>query len=191
MHDLEPYFNWRHLYTAETDRKSPFFGKVYSEFEFSETIYNFYIHPQWDSFGSNTLYLKVIMADYIHQYAVIELIGEWNDAIGNDIMFLKRDLIDLLIAEGIYKFILIGENVLNFHYSDNSYYEEWFEDIIEEGGWVVGMNFREHVIEEMIQGQLHHFIHLGNKYIEVNWRTLQPHHLMQLIEDRLLKLLPG
>ncbi len=29
------------------------------------------------------------MADYQEQYMIIELIGEWNDAIENDIMSLK------------------------------------------------------------------------------------------------------
>ncbi len=36
------------------------------------------------------MYLKVLMADYDEHYAIIELIGEWNDAIENDIMELKR-----------------------------------------------------------------------------------------------------
>jgi len=43
-------------------------------------------------------------------------------------MHLKRNVIDVLVGERINKFILIGENVLNFHGSDDSYYEEWFED---------------------------------------------------------------
>jgi hypothetical protein len=37
MHDIEPYYNWRYLYTAETDERSPFYGREYSEFEFSKT----------------------------------------------------------------------------------------------------------------------------------------------------------
>ena len=41
-------------------------------------------------------------------------------------MFLKRNIIDELVGEGIDKFIMIGENVLNYHASDDSYYEEWF-----------------------------------------------------------------
>jgi len=31
-------------------------------------------------FGSRTLYLKVLLADYDEHYVVIELFGEWNDA---------------------------------------------------------------------------------------------------------------
>jgi hypothetical protein len=41
MHEIEPYFNWRHLYTAEEDENSPFFGREYSEFEYSNTVYNY------------------------------------------------------------------------------------------------------------------------------------------------------
>ena len=61
-------------------------------------------------------------------------------------MLLKREIIELMVDEGINKFILIGENVLNFHASDDSYYEEWFQDV--EDGWIAGINFNEHVIKE-------------------------------------------
>ncbi|MEI9956833.1 MAG: hypothetical protein WDM90_11140 [Ferruginibacter sp.] len=36
MQNIEPYFNWRHLYAAEEDELSPFYGRTYSEFEFSQ-----------------------------------------------------------------------------------------------------------------------------------------------------------
>lgn len=101
MQNIEPYDNWRYLYTSEDDERSPFYGREYSEFVFSQTVYNYYIHPQWDEFGSSTLYIKVLMADYSTGYAIIEMLGEWNDAIENDIMTLKRDVIDLLLREGI------------------------------------------------------------------------------------------
>ena len=106
MQNIEPYYNWRHLYVAEEDRLSPFYGREYSEFEFSQTVYNYYIHPQWDEFGSRTLYMKILFADYEQHYAIIELLGEWNDAIENDIMTLRRDVTDLLYKTGIYKFTL-------------------------------------------------------------------------------------
>src|SRR3982751_2996274 len=140
MQDIEPFYNWRHLYVAEEDKLSPFFGRVYSEFEFSQTVYNYYIHPQWDDFGSRTLYLKVLMADYEEKYAIIELFGEWNDAIENDIMTLKRDVLEKFMYEGIHKFILITENVLNFHSGDRDYYEELYDELSEEEGWIVAIN---------------------------------------------------
>jgi hypothetical protein len=99
------------LYIAADDKLSPFYGTKYSEFEFSQTIYNYYIHPQWDDFGSKTLYLKIIYVDYELHFCVIELIGEWNDAIENDIMMLKREIGDELMKKGISKFIFIAENV--------------------------------------------------------------------------------
>ena len=74
------------------------------------------------------------------------MIGEWNDCLYNDIMTFKRNIIEHLMNEGINKFILIGESVLNFHESDDCYYEEWFDEI--DDGWIVAMNFQEHVISQ-------------------------------------------
>ena len=186
MHDIEPYYNWRDVYVSEEDEQSPFYGREYSEFEFTNTIYNFYIHPQWDSFGSPTLYLKVLFADYTHHFVIIELIGEWNDAINNDIMFLKREVIDVFIENGIYKFIFIGENVLNFHESDDCYYEEWYEDIYEAGGWTAFLNFREHVLDEMRKIHLERYILFGDLFNDINWRSVKPFHFHHLIESRML-----
>lgn len=187
MHEIEPYYRWRDDYIAAEDERSPFYNEEYSEFEYDKQIYNFLLHPQWDSFGSDTLYLKVLFADYEHEYVIIEFIGEWNDAIDNDIMLLKREIIDLMIDEGINKFILIGENVLNFHASDDSYYEEWFEDIGD--GWIAGIDFRDHVIAEFKDSDIDYFINFGGALNELNWRTLNPvqvyHHVREQIQLRL------
>jgi hypothetical protein len=186
MHEIEPFYNWRHLYTAEEDDRSPFFGVEHSEFEFSQTVYNYYIHPQWDDFGSKTLYIKVLFVDYESGYSIFELIGEWNDAIENDIMTLKRDVIDLMIREGISKYIVITENVLNFHSSDSSYYEEWQEDIQEQGGWVVLLNLPIQSQHDFRQARL-------NRYLEwaefPTWRTLQPQHLFAALDNQMLRRL--
>lgn len=88
MHEIEPYYLWRDDYIAAEDERSPFFETQYSEFYFDKQLYNFLIHPQWDDFGSTTMYIKVIYTDYDRNYSIIELIGEWNDAINNDIMLL-------------------------------------------------------------------------------------------------------
>jgi hypothetical protein len=61
-------------------------------------------------------------------------------------MFLKRDFIEILLQNGISKFVLIGENILDFFFDTNEYYEEWHEDIKEKDGWIIAVNFREHVI---------------------------------------------
>jgi hypothetical protein len=184
MHEIEPFFSWEHIYKAASDVRSPFYGNTYSEFEYSNQIYNYYIHPQWDDMGSPTLFIKILFADYEERYAIIELIGEWNDAINNDIMILKRDIIDVLIQEGVHKFILIGENVLNFHASDDSYYEEWFEDI--EDGWVVFLGIREHVLEEFKKYNLDYYINFGGELNDIEWRTFKPHQLFSKI-DKLMR----
>ncbi|MCO5260083.1 MAG: hypothetical protein M9916_08065 [Crocinitomicaceae bacterium] len=179
MHYVEPHYGWRGYYTAEDDVQSPFYGRVYSEFEFENSVYNFCLHPQWDSMGSETLYIKIIYADYEECYAIIELIGEWNDAIENDIMTLKRDIIDSLIQEGINKYILIGENVLNFHASDDSYYEEWIEDI--EDGWVALINFHDHVSREMHSVNIDQYFLMGGQFDNIEWRTFLPHQVFKFI----------
>ncbi len=175
MHELEPYFNWRHLYTAEEDPRSPFYGREYSEFECTNTIYNYYLHPQWDEFGSQTLYLKLLFCDYEEKYAIIELIGEWNDLLYNDIMILKRDFMELLMSEGIQYFILIGENVLNFHGDDDSYYEEWFEELDE--GWIAMLDFRPHVQAEMKRARVDWYCVWGGELDDLPWRTFSPSQL--------------
>ena len=186
MQNIEPYDNWRYLYTSEDDERSPFYGRVYSEFEFTQTVYNYYIHPQWDEFGSSTLYIKVLIADYVSKYAIIEMLGEWNDAIENDIMTLKRDVIDLLLREGITKYILIAENVLNFHSSDDSYYEEWFEDVSDEGGWVICLNMPLQTQHDFKKARLHHYIELLNL---PQWRTIKPDLIFAQLDNMLMKRL--
>ncbi len=187
MHEIEPYYRWRELYTAEEDQRSPFYGKEYSEFYFSDVIYDHVIHPQWDNIGSTTLFLKIIYADYEHQFAIIELMGEWNDTLYNDIQTLKRNIVDHLIDEGILYFILIGENVLNFHPSDDSYYEEWYEDI--EDGWIAVLNFRNHILEEFAHENIDQYFVTGGRLNDVAWRTRQPLVLFQLIEKMVNKRL--
>ncbi|MBS1733788.1 MAG: hypothetical protein JST02_10880 [Bacteroidetes bacterium] len=186
MQDIEPFYNWRHLYAAEEDSRSPFYGRSYSEFEYSQTLYNYYIHPQWDDFGSRTLYMKILFVDYDLHFAIIELLGEWNDAIENDIMTLRRDITDQLHYQGISKFIFVAENVLNFHSSDDSYYEEWREQLEDEHGWVVLLDMPEQSKYDFKKARLTNYIEL----IELpQWRTLKPEVIFQLIDHEMQKRL--
>lgn len=187
MHTIEPHYLWRNYYVASEDPNSPFYGREYSEFEFQDKIYNYYIHPQWDTIDSPTLYLKILFVDAHQGYCIIELIGEWNDAIENDIMTLKRDLIDELIPQGVDKFLMIGENVLNFHASDDCYYEEWFEDV--EDGWIAFINFHEHVLEEMRQTGIDHYVVMGGQMEEIDWRTYRPEQVFKRINSIVQKRL--
>jgi len=179
MHNIETYYNWRDYYKVEEDDHSPFFGKEYNVSEYTNTIYNHYIHPLWDGFGSSTVYLKIIYANYESKFAIIELIGEWNDAINNDIMFLKREIADFLINKKINKFILIGENILNFHASDDCYYEEWSQDV--EDGWIAFINFRDHVIEELKNNFITNYILILDEFNDLNWRKYTPNALFEMI----------
>ena len=181
MHAIEPYDNWRNLYVAAEDEQSSFFGQEYSEFEYSTRIYNHLIHPQWDEIGSPTLFIKLLFTDYEEGFAIIEMIGEWNDCLHNDIMQLKRNIIDELTYLGINKFIIIGENVLNFHRSDDCYYEEWFEDVGE--GWIAMLNYREHVLSEFAEANIDQYFVMGGFINEIRWRTYRPLQLFQKISQ--------
>lgn len=185
MHSLEPFYGWRHLYIANEDEKSPFYNHHNSEVYFTDQIYGYYIHPQWDPIGSETLYIKQLYTDYEQGFVVIEMIGEWNDCLHNDIMFLKRDIIEPMIQEGINKFILVGENVLNFHPSDELYYEEWADDIGD--GWVALLNFRDFIQNEMSCAGIDQYFVLGGSLQDVRWRTSDPHQLFDKIESILLR----
>lgn len=182
MQTIEPYYHWRDFYRAEDDERSPFFGNQYSEFEYSNTIYNHYIHPQWDTIESETLFVKVLYANYEEGYAFIELLGEWNDLLYNDIMLLKQNLLELLMGEGVNKLILIGRNVLNFHAGDDDYYAELAEEL--EGGWVIGVQFSEHVKSEFTGNGLGSYILFlsdGNEMNEI-WGIKKPDIAFSLIQ---------
>jgi hypothetical protein len=119
VHTITPYERWNQFYNSSYDERSPFAGKQYNYDLYSENIYGYFIDPAWDNIGSETLYIKLIFTDYTIGFSVIEMIGEWNDAINNDIMVFKRNIIEHLQDHGINKFILIGENIMDFHGSDD------------------------------------------------------------------------
>lgn len=189
MHDIEPYWNWRHRYTAEEDERSPFFGDEHSEFEFAHAVYDHLLHPQWDAFGSSTLYMKLLFADYDEGFAVLELIGEWNDLLHNDVMLLKRNIVEHLMAQGISRFILIGENVLNFHPSDEEYYSEWFDEVSDANGWIALLGFRAHVLDDMAHANIDQYFLLGGGLNELAWRSLSPEALLERLDALVVRRL--
>jgi hypothetical protein len=127
------------------------------------------------------------MVDYAARYAVIELFGEWNDALHNDIMFLKRTVIDYLVEKGIYQFILIGENILQFHGGEQDYYEEWFEDI--EDGWIAAVSFRDFILDEFRRYHLDSYINFGGTLQIENWRTMKPNLFYELVRGLIMRRL--
>ncbi len=180
MHEIEPYYNWLNYYNVAEDSESPFFGKQYNHDLYSDTIYGYYIDPAWDFMGSETLYIKILFTDYDKGFSIIEFIGEWNDTINNDIMHLKRNIIDHLLERNVNKYILIGENIFNFHGSDDSYYEEWFEDVedtdnFDHSGWITGVNFPDHIMEEQRNYNIDSYINFGGVLQFPKWRTMMPH----------------
>jgi hypothetical protein len=180
MHTIEPYANWLVYYDSSADERSPFFCKEYNHDVYTDTVYGYYIDPAWDSFGSETLYLKTLYTDYEQRYVILEMIGEWNDAIHNDIMILKRQFLELLVAEGIDKFILIGEHILNFHGSNDAYYEEWFDDV--DDGWIALVCTPEFVLEEMKRFDIDRYVNMQGSLQITNWRTMTPSRLFDAVD---------
>ncbi|MEQ8415113.1 MAG: hypothetical protein RIB71_11625 [Imperialibacter sp.] len=189
MHELEPFYRWLTYYDPSTDPNSPFEGKEYNYDVYSETVYGYYLAPGWDYMGSETLYMKILYADYEEGYVVFEFIGEWNDALHNDIMHLKRNIVEHFERYDINKFILIGENVLNFHGSDDSYYEEWFEEV--EDGWIAMVGFRDFVLDEMKNFNIDSYVNFGGTLQIDNWRTLTPKIFYQLVEQQIQRRIGG
>lgn len=186
MHTIEPFFNWSHLYSSETDERSPFYGRVYSEFEYENTCFDHLIHPQWDTIDSMALFVKILYVDYDDGACIIELLGEWNDAIENDIMIIKREVIEVLNGYGVEKFLFIGENLLNFHADDDSYYEEWFEDI--EDGWIAFIGLRDHIMEELDNYDLDYYLTYGESLNAIEWRKFHPDKLLEYLNIYFQKL---
>jgi hypothetical protein len=99
-------------------------------------------------------------------------------------MELKREIIDRLSKLKITKYILITENVLNFHSSDKEYYQEWFEEVTEENGWIVSLNMPEATQQDFRKKKLHYYIEL----MEIaDWRIYKPYHLFRKIDDQISK----
>jgi hypothetical protein len=108
-------------------------------------------------------------------------------------MHLKRNVVDPMIGKGIDKFVLICENVLNFHGSDDCYYEEWYEDVADRGGWIAMLNAQRHVECEMRDTQIQHFVNVGEELNDINWRACKPKAIVTSIEalySRTMRALP-
>jgi hypothetical protein len=103
-------------------------------------------------------------------------------------MLLKRQVIDHLLAVGIKHFILIGENVFNFHGSyEDDYYAEWFEEV--EDGWIVGLHFAVFVEQEWAKYHVDYYINFGGNLRIPNWRTLKPEMIFAYLQHVMSKRL--
>ena len=99
-------------------------------------------------------------------------------------MALRRDVTDQLSAKGIFKFILIAENVLNFHSSDDSYYEEWKEDVVDKNGWIVMIDMPLQSQYDFKKSRLHNYVELLDF---PQWRTLKPDIVFQQIDNWMIR----
>ena len=188
MHEIEPFYNWESYYVAAEDERSPFFGREYDTTVYANNIYGYYIHPLWDYIGTETLYVKILFTDYERRFTIIEMFGEWNDTLHNDIMYFKRNVVDPLLSQHINRFVLVGENILQFHGSrDDEYYEEWFEEV--EDGWIAAVNFRDFVETEWKKFRLDYYINFGGTLEIDNWRTLSPLQFYNQVDEQITRRL--
>ena len=71
---------------------------------------------------------------------------------------------------------------MNFHSDDDCYYEEWYDDVKDEDGWVCFINTREHVLAEMNSVHLKNYVMLGDEYNEILWQKLKPRGVYEHIQ---------
>jgi hypothetical protein len=187
MHELRPHSGWENRYRATEDPRCPFYLEQGAPELGYHRMYDFVIHPEWDSVGCETLFVKQIFADYEQGYVVLELIGEWNDAVHNDVMEVKRRFADPLLAQGVDKFLLIADNLLNFHAGESDYYAEWAEET--EGGWVVILNARDHVLQDLTDARLTRYVWAGERYRFGAWRAQDPLALCQGVDQMIQRQL--
>jgi hypothetical protein len=76
---------------------------------------------------------------------------------------------------------------LNFHASDDSYYEEWFQDI--EEGWIATINFQEHVLEEFRNNNLDYYLNFGGDLDQIIWRKHSPFQFYSIVQQTLQRRL--
>ena len=76
--------------------------------------------------------------------------------------------------------------MLNFHSSDDSYYEEWREQLEDTGGWVVIIDMPAQSQYDFKQARLTNYVELVDF---PQWRTLKPDIIYQQIDDMMIKRL--
>jgi len=157
-------------------------------FYYDRSINHIPAHPLWDDFGSESLLLKILFADYGRGFAIIELFGEWNDLFDNDFKLLAENCLTVLVDEGIQKFVFICENVFHIYPDQDDYYQAMQEEL-EADGWMCLLRMRDHVREEMESYAVADYFYMSPVLDQVPWRKLKPLELFGLVEARMPKLL--
>lgn len=209
---IEPYDGWLYMYNHEMDERSPFHDVEHNLFAYDRAIYTFKAHPLWDTIESESLLVKILFVSYPYTqlpaagttepdnippandsgtgYAILELLGEWNDLHENDFRLLWNNCLHPLLEEGVSQFILICENVFNIYPGEDDYYEMATELL--EDGWMCLLRTRPHVLEEMETYGINRYFYYSPVLEDVRWRKMKPWHLHALVEDGLNRyLLPG
>lgn len=183
LHEVEPHYGWLKYYSAEADPRSPFHHEEHNEFFYDRQVYQYLAHPQWDVIGSDGLLVKVIFADYDREFAIVELFGVWNDLLENDFKLLVDNCLSVLVENGVKRFVLILENVLNIYLDADDYYEAFEEEL--EGGWICLLKGREHVLREIEDNELSSYFYWSPELDGLLWRKLKPVQLFQLVEEKM------
>ncbi len=187
LRDIEPWYGWLHLYNHEIDPNSPFHDVQHSLFEYNRRIYTFEAHPQWDEIDSENLLLKILFANYDEGYAIIELLGEWNDLHYNDFRLMRQHCLDQLVRCGIDKYIFICENVFNAWLEQDDYYEEFVEEI--EHGWMCMIRARENVLEDFRAYGIDSYFFWSPEFDAIRWRKLKPDQLFEFVNQHMGRFL--
>lgn len=188
MQDLEPFFGWLKLYDPEADEKSPFYGVEHSQFHFDRGVYEYLAHPLWEDFGSDGLLTKILYADYDEGFAILEMFGVWNDLLQNDYKLLAENCLTVLVDQGIQRFILIMENVLNIYLDADDYYDAMQDEL--EDGWICTLRTRPHVQTELNQFGIAQYFYYSPALDALHWRKLKPWQLYAEVSDQMRRVLP-
>jgi hypothetical protein len=73
---------------------------------------------------------------------------------------------------------------LNFHSSDDCYYEEWYEDIADEGGWVTMLGLPEQSRYDFTRAGVNRYVLLTD--VE-EWRTYSAMNLYAKIDNLMVR----
>ena len=98
MQNIEPSFQWESIYVAARDKKSPFFGRHYSETTYENDIYGLEINPRFGggypfSYNAGANFPKMIIEEFLNQ-SMVKYDESWKDNYVNlryeaEITFLK------------------------------------------------------------------------------------------------------
>lgn len=187
MHEIEPYYGWLGYYTNEADENSPYQEADHGAYQLEKGVYEYLAHPLWDEFGSDSLLLKILFANYDQGYAIVELFGVWNDLLQNDYRLLAENFLTYMIDAGITRFVFIMENVLNIYLDADDYYEALQDELGD--GWICLLRPRDHVVAEIEEYGIGRYFFWSEELNALNWRKLKPWDLYVLVEAKLPKLL--